>query len=81
MVRIVLVLLMGSVAIAALVWCFLGFTRALQDPPRLSGLLFHLHHESRKTHRRQAAILEFPSIPSDHATAVERTRHKKFGGD
>lgn len=81
MVRIALVLILGSLSIAALVWCFLGFTRALQDPPRLSGVLFHLHPESQKMHRRQAAVLEFPAIPSDHATAAEIKTRKKVGGN
>lgn len=80
MVRIALVVILGSLSIAALVWCFLGFTRALHDPPGLSGLLLHLHQAPRKTSKRQAAVLEFPAIPSDHAAAARITSGKKAGG-
>ena len=80
MAGMVTVSILGILAIAALVWCFLGFTRALYEPPGLSGRLFHLQQDSRNARRRQATVLEFPLFPSTQEIAAGREHREKAGG-
>ncbi len=84
MASMVSVFILGSLAIAALVWCFLGFTRAMKEPPGLTGLLFSLHQDPRNTskrnvHKRKAALLELPSFLPSHTGTAGRKRHEKIG--
>jgi hypothetical protein len=77
MASVVSVLILGSLAVAALVWCFLGFTHAMKEPPGFTGFLFRFHQDRRNMRKGKATILEFPSFPPNHMIAAERKRHEK----
>jgi hypothetical protein len=77
MVSLVLVSSLGILALAAMVWCFLGFTRALHEPPKIAGWLFQLQPNSGNARKWQATILEFPF---NHTSAADRMRREKLEG-
>jgi hypothetical protein len=84
MAGMVSVLVLGSLAVAALVWCFLGFTRAMKEPPGFTGFLFSFHQDpsnmnKRDMSKRKTALLEFPSFLPSHTAAAGRKRHEKIG--
>jgi hypothetical protein len=81
MASMVSVSILGGLALAALVWCFLGFTRAMKEPLGFTGFLFRFYQDTRNMRKRQAVILEFPLFPSSHTTTAERKRREKVGGD
>jgi hypothetical protein len=71
--------LLGILALAGLVWCFLGFTRALHEPPKFVGWLFHLQQDSRNERNSRARLLEFPLFPANHTSAAGQVRREKVG--
>ena len=79
MASLVTVSILGTLGLAALLWCFLGFTRALQEPPTFTGWLFHLQQRSLDACKRQAKVLEFPVFHPNHTIAGERPRREKVG--
>jgi hypothetical protein len=81
MASMVSVSILGGLALAALVWCFLGFTRAMKEPLGFTGFLFRSYQDTRNMRKRKTVILEFPLFPSSHTTTAERKRREKVGGN
>jgi hypothetical protein len=51
----------GLLATAALIWCLMGFSRALKEKQEMIGLLVRLRNNSaRTTTRRKKVIIPFP---------------------
>lgn len=80
MASVVTVSILGILALATLVWCFIGFTRALHEPPIFTGWLFHLKQNSWNARKRRATVLEFPVFHANHTMAAKRTRREKVAG-
>src|ERR1700733_13006823 len=63
-----LILAMGSLAVAALVWCFIGFTRALHESPKPQGLRVDMP----RLHSPQTIKTPHP-VPRPRGSVVEIT--------
>ena len=51
-----------ALSLAALIWCFIGFTSALKEQPKLIGLLVRLQ-KHRQGAGQQAIVIESPGNP------------------
>jgi hypothetical protein len=57
--------IIGLLAVAALLWCLAGFSRALKEQPRVVGLLVRVRNsDTSTTKRRKPIIIPFPNHPS-----------------
>ncbi len=79
MASMVSVSVLGILALVALVWCLIGFTRALHEPPRFAGWLFRLQQDSRQGRNKGARLLELPLFPANHTSAAGQVRREKVG--
>jgi hypothetical protein len=59
----ILILAMGSLAVAALVWCLIGFTKALEEPARLKGLLIDIPKSHLLQKPGTAGVRPEPGLP------------------
>jgi hypothetical protein len=78
MASMVSVSILGGLALAALVWCFLGFTRALHEPPKFAGWLVQPQQNFRNGRNSRVRLLEFPLFPANHTSAAGQARREKI---
>jgi hypothetical protein len=71
--------IVGLLATAALLWCLVGFTRALKQKPKIIGLLLRVeNNDTSTTRQRKQTIVAFPDrLPVARQASVARFR--KFG--
>jgi hypothetical protein len=67
--------IIGLLATAALLWCLVGFSRALKEKPKVIGLLVRPeNNDTSTTRRRKQTVIVFPV----HLSLLQRTRAARF---
>ena len=69
----------GLVAAAALIWCLMGFSRALKEKPKVIGLFIRVEINDATMRQRKGMVIAFPehSAPPQQARAA-RVRNYRF---
>lgn len=60
MTALLVVLIIGLLAVAGLLWCLAGFSRALKEKPRVIGLLGRAGINDASMRQRKAMVIVFP---------------------
>jgi hypothetical protein len=70
--------IIGLLAVAVLLWCLAGFSRALNEKPKVIGLLVRVENsDASTTKRRKPIIIPFPDHPSPPQRASS-TRFRRY---
>jgi hypothetical protein len=72
--------IVGLLATAALIWCLMGFSRALKEKPKLVGLLIRMEINDASMRQRKAMVIAFPehSAPPQQAGAARVRKYRSL---
>jgi hypothetical protein len=72
-----IVLIIGLLAVTALLWCLAGFSRALKEKPKVIGWLVRAGINPASMKQRKAVVIAFPecSAPTQQVGAA-RVRNR-----
>ncbi len=71
-------LIIGLLAVAGLLWCLAGFSRALKEKPKIIGLLVRAGINPASMKQRKAVVIAFPgrSAPTQQASAARVRKYR-----